>query len=73
MNNYPAFIEHMVDEQIKLNARIQSYIDFMRTEKYDQMCLTQKHMFEDQLTVMKKYTEILFSRIIFEKRLHDAT
>ena len=73
MSNYPAFIEHMVDEQTKLNTNIQSNIDFMRTEKYEQMCLTQIHMLEDQITVMKKYSEILFARIIFEKRLYDAT
>lgn len=73
MSNYPAFIEHMVDEQTKLNTNIQSNIDFMRTEKYEQMCLTQRNMLEDQITVMKKYSEILFARIIFEKRLHNAT
>lgn len=73
MSNYPAYIERMVDEQTKLNTNIQSNIDFMRTEKYEQMCLTQRHMLEDQITVMKKYSEILFARIIFEKRLHNAT
>ena len=73
MSNYPAYIERMVDEHTQLNVKINSLTEFLKTEKYKQLCLTQRHMLEDQLTAMKKYSEILEARIIFEKRLHDAT
>ena len=73
MSNYPAYIERMVDEHTKLNVKTNSLTEFLKTEKYEQLCLAQRHMLEDQLTAMKKYSGILDARIIFEKRLHDAT
>ena len=73
MSNYPAHIERMVDEHTQLNVKINSLTEFLKTEKYEQLCLAQRHMLADQLTAMKKYSEILEARIIFEKRLHDAT
>ena len=71
MSNYPAYIERMADEHAQLKTKINSLIDFMSTEKYELLSNTQKSFLCDQAIVMSQYAEILDTRIVLEKQIHD--
>ena len=71
MSDNPAYIVRMIDELNQLNAKIKSLCDFLHTEKYEQLSFTQKSLLCDQLSAMRKYAEILDTRIVLEKQIHD--
>ena len=73
MSDNPAYIVHMIDELNQLNARIKINVDFMRTEKYEQLSFAQKSLLCDQLSAMRKYSELLDSRVVLEERLHNQS
>lgn len=73
MSNKPAYIVHMIDELNQLNARIKINVDFMRTEKYEQLSFEQECLLCDQLSAMFKYSELLDARIVLEERLHNQS
>lgn len=73
MSDNPAYIVRMIDELNKLNAKIKSLCDFLHTEKYEQLSFAQKSLLCDQLSAMRKYSEILDARIVLEERLHEQS
>lgn len=73
MSDKQAYIAHMIDELNQLNSRIKINVDFMRTEKYEQLSFEQEYLLCDQLSAMRKYSEILDARIVLEERLHNQS
>lgn len=73
MSDKPAYIVRMIDELNQLNAKIKSLCDFLHTEKYEQLSFTQKCLLCDQLSAMRKYSELLDSRVVLEERLHNQS
>lgn len=73
MSDKPAYIVHMIDELNQRNEKIKSLCNFLHTEKYEQLSLKQKCMLCDQLSVMRKYSELLDARIVLEERLHNQS
>jgi hypothetical protein len=73
MSDKPAYIVRMIDELNQLNAKIKSLCDFLRTEKYEQLSFEQKCLLCDQLSAMRKYSELLDARIVLEERLHNQS
>ena len=73
MSDKPAHIVRMIDELNQLNAKIKTNVDFMRTEKYQQLSFGQKCLLCDQLSAMYKYSELLDVRIVLEERLHNQS
>jgi hypothetical protein len=73
MSDKPAYIVRMIDELNQLNAKIKSLCDFLHTEKYEQLSFTQKSLLCDQLSAMRKYSEVLDARIVLEERLHEQS
>ena len=73
MSDKPAHIVRMIDEMNQLNARIKTNVDFMRSEKYEQLSFAQKSLLCDQLSAMRKYSEILDVSIVLEERLHEQS
>ena len=73
MSDKQAYIAHMIDELNQLNARIKINVDFMRTEKYEQLSFAQKCLLCDKMSAMRKYSEILDASIVLEERLHNQS
>ena len=73
MSDKPAYIVRMINELNQLNARIKTNVDFMRTEKYEQLSFEQKRLLCYQLSAMRKYSELLDARIVLEERLHNQS
>ena len=73
MSDKPAHIVRMIDELNQLNAKIKSLCDFLRTEKYEQLSFEQECLLRDQLSAMRKYSELLDVRIVLEEMLHNQS
>ena len=73
MSDKPEYIVRMIDELNQLNAKIKSLCDFLRTEKYEQLSFGQECLLCDQLSAMRKYSELLDVRIVLEERLHNQS
>lgn len=56
------FFERVVNEQSELQAKINGLDSFIKSEKYNEVSYTQRHLLAIQLNTMMAYNQVLLAR-----------
>lgn len=57
------FFERVVNEQSELQTKISGLDSFIKSDKYNEVSYTQRHLLAIQLNTMMAYNQVLLARI----------
>lgn len=57
------FFERVVNEQNELQTKISGLDSFIKSDKYNEVSYTQRHLLAIQLNTMMAYNQVLLARI----------
>ena len=57
------FFERVVNEQSELQAKINGLDSFIKSDKYNEVSYTQRHLLAIQLNTMLSYNQVLLARL----------
>ncbi len=72
MEDYPDYLQRLIDETNDLREKIDNLSNFLRGPKSHEIGYVRTRLLQEQYTHMQKYYDVLVERVDLEKTIHNA-